>query len=92
MSNTALLQTATVILTFDDGSQETITLDKCLVVGTKNEALEIRKSREGWLMVITEGLLRGRKLAKHFLSIRKDGIEVTPDHPGLIKAMEATHE
>lgn len=67
--------TATLTLRFADGSSKDISLKKVLIINTKNEArqeLRFAESSEGWLMTVTQELLRGKTLADDFCSVVKN--------------------
>jgi len=69
--------TAALTLRFDDGTEKVIELEKAieLDLGPRaKKSLEFRETSKGsWIMTFTSTLMEGRKLAKDFLSVSKNG-------------------
>ena len=65
--------TATLTITFDDGSSRQITVEKAVEVNTSTEFQELsfRSTRKGWVMAFTKSLFEGKKLADNFLNASK---------------------
>lgn len=63
--------TATLTLSYEDGTTHTIELQKAIEVDTPGlRELSFRETRKGWVMTFTKSLLRG-KLADKFLTVCK---------------------
>lgn len=65
--------TATLMITFDDGSSRQIAVGKAIEIDTASEFQELsfRSTRKGWVMAFTKPLFEGKKLADNFLSAAK---------------------
>lgn len=66
--------TAELTIEFDDGTTESIILDRAIQINTDPEkslqALEFRETRGGkWVMVLTTGLWKGRNFKN--ISVKK---------------------
>ncbi len=67
--------TATLKLSFEDGSSKEIELKKVLLIDTPLSArqeLSFRESASGWVMAVTHGLLDGKKLSSNFCTVTKN--------------------
>lgn len=68
MAQTHKDQKARLTITFEDGTQETIQLERAIQINTGEDALqcvEFRQTRAGgWVMAFTAALWKGRKFTK----------------------------